>query len=338
MKVTLLDAREPIAEVIGCCPTDMRVPRYLNEATQRMIYRGRWKGTTQRYRVCSNIPCITWARQIETVEAFSICESPGMVRGEAFEFLPNGPGQMKANYNWGNICVDRGEAIAFDDVVGSNKKLKVYADVAEDADAKLFVQYYDSNGNWVRTLTGSTWNNGEYIPISTTANLSQNVCLQNGWVGVQKPITNGVVRVYEYDISTGFQRPLAFYEPDETRPQYRRSLIPGLNNMGLCSNDSGNTDSSCSSKSLTILGKLRFIPVIEDTDYLMISNLPALIDMVQSILKRKRNLISEAAAYEASAINELQNELKSYQGAQVEEVKFVDRNVWGGGIIENYIQ
>ncbi len=336
MKVTLADARDSIAEVIGCCATDARVAKYINEATQRLLYRGRWRGTVQRYRVCMNIPCITWPRQIETVEAFSICDGAGVIRGEDFEFLPNGPGQLKSNDNWGTICVDRGEAIAFDDVIGSNKKLKVYADVPEDADAKLFVQYYDNNGNWVRTFT-SEWNNGEYISIGTTPSYSSSVCMQNGWVGVQKPITNGVVRVYEYDTSTGFQRPLAIYEPDETRPQYRRSFVPGLQNMGLCSRES-ESDSDCSTKSLTILGKLRFIPVLEDTDYIMIPNLPSLIDMVQSVLKRKRNLIGEAASYEASAINELQNELRSYKGSQVSEIKFAPRDIWGGGMIENFIQ
>lgn len=328
-KLSLSDCRPTIARILGVCTTDSRIPDLLNEAAERLMSRGRWVGTYARYRICGNSGCITWPRQIETIEAFSICSCPGTIRNQWFEFIGNGPGVMGHDDNWCTVLVDRGEAIAFDDVVGTNKKLKVYADVAEDAAAKLFVQYYDENDNWVRTQNvDSTWNNGEYISISTIPQYSSKHVLPGGWAGVQKPVTNGVVRVYEYDTVLGTQKPLAIYEPDETRPVYRRSLVPGLSNHSGCSNSSAD----CETTAVTVIAKLRFIPVAEDTDLLMIGNLPALKDMCQSILKRERNLIDEAVAYEASAINELQRELQAYLGSgPVVELRVQDSGLFGMG-------
>lgn len=334
MKLTLGDARATIGRVMGVCSTDSRIPDILNEAVQRLISRGKWVGTTARYRICVNSGCITWPRQIETIESFAICDRPGIIRNEWFEFVQDGPGVMAHDENWGNLLIDRGTAISFDDFNGTNKKIRVYADVAESADAKLFVQYYDSNANWKRTLVSGSWVNGEYITISTTPQNSESHVLTGGWVGVQKPVTNGVVRVYEYDTVTGAQRPLAIYEPDETRPEYRRSMIPGLSDMPACDDSS----TGCTSKAVTVMAKLKFIPVSADTDLLLIGNLPALKDMVQAILKRERNLLGEAAAYEVSAINELQQELASYQGSgPVPAIRVAEKAIWGGGAIDNLI-
>ncbi len=125
--------------------------------------------------------------------------------------------------------------------------------------------------------------------------------------GVQKPDTNGVVRLYEYNTDTATQRALAYYEPDETVPQYRRSLIAGIGSGGC-------TSGECETKTVTVMAKLRFIPVVNDTDYLPIGNIPAIKDMVQSIRKMENNLFEEAKAYEASAINELDRELREHLG------------------------
>lgn len=333
--LTLLDVRPTLARVIGCCLGDARIAQYANEAVQRLLPRGKWRGTYARYRVFLSSGCITWPRQIETIEAFSICNWPRLIRSEWFEFLGEGAGLANGNSYCGDALLDRGEAIAFDDVFGTNKKLKVYADVPEDANAQLFVQYYDQNANWVRQ---SPTINGEYIPINAVApQLSAHFCMNFGWVGVQKPVTNGIIRVYEYDTVTLAQKPLAIYEPDETRPIYRRSLVPGLS-ANVSSSSSDDSSGCTTGNSITVLAKLRFIPVRDDTDYLLIGNLPAIKDQVQAILKRERNLFEEAMQYEASAVNELQQELKSYQGSgMTPEIRVQDSAIFGGGGCGNLV-
>jgi hypothetical protein len=54
--------------------------------------------------------------------------------------------------------------------------------------------------------------------------------------------------------------------------------------------------------------------VAKDTDWILIGNLPALKDMVMSILKAEKDLPEEAELYEARAIRELSKELVDHEG------------------------
>ena len=89
-RLTLSSVRSAIAEAIGCCADDDRVARQLNKAQRRLMAKNKWVGTTVRYRVCVSAGCLTWPRQIETIEAFAICDCPGRLRDQWFEFLGHG--------------------------------------------------------------------------------------------------------------------------------------------------------------------------------------------------------------------------------------------------------
>ncbi len=294
-----------IPQVLGLCPSDPRMLEYVNEAMERLMSRGKFKGTYQKYRICASSSCITWPRQIETIESLAICDQPVRIRNEWFEFLEFGTG-LQSGSGCGSQMFDRGTACAFNDIAGVNKKIKVYADVAESAGAKILLQGYDENGAWIRTLVGDEWVDGEYVVLAVSpGTLSTKIF--SSLTGVQKPDTNCVVRLYEYNTDDTTQRAIAIYEPDETVPQYRRSLIAGLGTGGCC-------NSECETKAVTVMAKLRFIPVARDTDYLPIGNLAAVKDMCQSIRKMENNLFEEAKAYEASAVNELERELATYLG------------------------
>ena len=80
MRLTLGAARPTIAKVIGVCADSDTVPFYLNQAVERLLPRGKWKGTFQRYRTCINSACITLPRHFECVEGFALCGCPGMIR------------------------------------------------------------------------------------------------------------------------------------------------------------------------------------------------------------------------------------------------------------------
>lgn len=301
------------------CSDDTRLANYINEAVMRLLPKGKWVGTTARMRICVNSNCLTWPRQIETIETFSICGVPGTVRSQWYEFADFGPGQqngscgtgyLDSNYCSGNNLIDRGTACAFDDIAETGNRLKLYADLPEDDGVEVLVQGWDENGNWILTNGGNT--NGESVQLSGFAAVTtQSKFLRGGLTAIQKPITKGPVRLYDWNPTTGVQRPLGIYEPDETVPEYRRSYVPGLSDDYRCC---GQTDESCTKKTVYVIGKLKFIPVRNDTDYVLIGNIPALKDMCQSIKKREDNLMQEAVLYEASAIKCLEDELSSYYG------------------------
>lgn len=308
MKTTVQQLKASrIPQVLGLCSDDVRVLDYANEAMQRLMSRGKWVGTFQRMLICTSQGCLTWPRQVETIEAIALCDVPVTIRNEWFEFLSNGTGLQSAD-SCGIQLFDRGTFCTFNDIAGQNKKIRVYADVTEAAGSKILLQGYDENGIWIRTEVGGEWVDGEYVDISTTPTNSTK--LFTSLTGVQKPATNGIVRLYEFNVDDSTQRAIAIYEPDETVPSYRRSLLTGLTGFGGCCGQS----EDCDDKPVTVMAKLKFIPVRVDTDYLPIGNLAAVKDMCQSIKKLENNLFEESKAYEASAINELDQELRSYLG------------------------
>ncbi len=342
MRTTLAQLRASrIPAYLGLCATDPRIVQWCNEAQQRLLTGGDWVGTYGRYVFCLDEGCITWPRQIATIDAVAVCDRPIQVRNEWFEFLDSGPwiqsGDSCNNDSNSPFCnrygglqlYDRGEAVTFADIRGTNKKIKVYIDNANDAGKTILIQGYDENGQWILTDDGST--DGELVtlaalPVTTTHFFSS-------ITGIQKQVTKGNVRLYEYDTDEATQRAIAVYEPDETTPVYRRSIIPGLSqlsNNGCC-----NTDEDCTTKTVTVMAKLAFIPVVKDTDYLIISNLGAMKLAMKALQMEENNQFQDAdylmnGRYDAAgkkvggAVQILEDELRRYLGQSVPSLRVMN--------------
>lgn len=342
MRTKLADAKDPssgISRVLNLSPTDARWLGYLNECQRRVVQTGElFYGSHARYQFCVTDGCITWARQIASIEAAAVCNSPITIRSGWFEFLESGYGLQNGggtcssgNCNsgpWGHCSgqqlYDRGNAVSFADIRGDNKKIKVYADVAEAAGAKILLQGNDENGNWIRTQVSGVWIDGEQVLISTTPQTSTKFF--SSLVAVQKPETNGSVRLYEYDTVLATQRALAVYEPSETNPSYRRSYIGSI-----C------PGADCDTVQVTVMAKLEFIPAKVDTDWLLVGNLPALKDMCQSIRMAENNDFAGATQWEARAVQALRRELSHYRGhGIVQPIRMVPRSI-GGPAVANLI-
>lgn len=319
MKTTLAQAKlasSGIPRIAGYCTSDSRYSDLVNEAVQRLLTKGIWWGTFQRYTCCTNSGCLVWPRQFATIEQVAVCNQPVRIRNNWFEFMENGIGLRDGNCNSENgncrsACdgmqlFDRGNVCAFADIIGTNKKIKVYADVAEDAGAKILLQGYDENNNWIRTEVDGEWVDGEYVTISTTPQTSTKFF--RSLTGVQKPLTNGFVRLYEYDTDELTQRAIAIYEWDELIPWYRRSFINGLPTT-CCG-----SDEDCEDVKVTVQAKMEFFPARKDTDYLLIGNIPAIKLSIMALKKEEANLLGEAEGYWMSAERELQKELEHYRG------------------------
>lgn len=327
-RLRLTDVREPVGRIMNMDPASTTVRRYINEAHARLVPKGKWVGTMQLYRVCVNDSCLVWPRQIETIEAWALCQDVGIVRNKWYEFISSGPGILKESQNWFRTLVDRGTVPAFDEIDnGTNYKITVQAGVTESG-KRILLQGYDENAQWIRTLDAGSWVDGEYVTVSTTATQTSNFF--TSLTGVIKPVTNGPVRLFQYNNTTGVVgKALAYYENDETVPIYRRSFVPGMANITGCDGDS-----DCDSKSVTVMAKLRHIEVTNDNDFLLLGSASAIKLMVQAILKEERNLMNEALVYEQKAIKELQDELQSFEGdGAVPVMRTEDREIWGPGVL-----
>src|SRR3990167_3075482 len=94
--LTLGTTRTVLSRVIGVCEDSDQVAQYVNEAQERLLNRSdKPVGSLAKMRICvGSTGCLTWPRQVRTIEAFAICSTPGIVRSEFFEFIgyPNGIG------------------------------------------------------------------------------------------------------------------------------------------------------------------------------------------------------------------------------------------------------
>jgi hypothetical protein len=329
--LTLAQARPTIARVIGRSENHSSVADYINEAVQRLMVRGNWVGTVVRYRVCVNEAKLTWPRHIHTILKCNICRSPVPVANGWYEFAAGGPGTLHDDDSIGLVLQDMGTASTFDDIGGTNRTLRVLGTEEEDG-AEICIQGYDNSNQWIRTLHNGSLVDGEYFTITTTGTVSAHV-----WSNVTrviKPVTEGNVLLYERETSTLVEKPLGIYEPDETLPSYRRSRIPALDTVGDCGTGHCEDDHTA----VNVKAKLRFIPVTQDTDWILIGNLPALKDMVMSILKAEKDLPEEAEIYETRAIRELSKELVDYEGeSSFPRYDVQDPRTFGAGSITGVI-
>lgn len=339
-RLTLGSLRPTIARVLNVCADSSKVQDYLNEAQARLMAKGKWVGTVCNYRFCSNENCIVLPRQIEVVESFAVCQTPGTVQNGWYSFNPSGLGLIAEDACMcGSMLIDQGIVCCYDSLDNSNNtsRIQVSTVVPEAVGARILIQGWDQNANWIRTIDALTgqYVEGEYVDIvntRTTVNY-----FSGEPTGIIKPVTNGTVILSEKDDTTSLVvKTIAQFESDETAPSYRKYLMPGMSEGGSCCgsrHEEEDDDEECDSKYVTVRAKLRHIPVRIDTDWMTIQSIGALKTMVQAILKEDRNLFSEAQAYEAAATKMLQDELSSFEGdGALPTLKTANSAGWGGGV------
>jgi hypothetical protein len=318
MKATLGTAKaSTIPDILGMCSTDARFTQVLNEAHKRLVDEGKWWGTFQRYDICVGTDgCLVWPRQVATIETFAINDVPQRIRNGWYEFLETGYGVRS---NCADSCetqmIDRGTACVFQDMPDSTRYVQVYSEIAEAATATIIVQGYDENGNWIRTLDGAVWIDGEKLVVSTTVATSTNIF--SAVTGIIKTVTNGPVHL-SYYLTPGPAIPIGYYEATETLPSYRKTLIPGLANVAnyTCPED---PTSIIEKRIIQTVVKLDHIDVVADNDFLVLGNIPALKMACKAVQFENQENQEKAVGYWAQARDLLEKELRHYQGEGVIE-------------------
>lgn len=328
MPLRFKDVKAQLAKAAGICEDDPRLIDYTNEAVETLIQKGKFKGTVLTFNFCLNANgCIVWPREIETIEAIALCKTPINIRSEWYEFAQDGIGILDGENNCLNQLLDRGEVVAFDEVTGSNKKLAVYADRNEGPGKYITLEFWDENGQWVRTSFNGVAIDGEKLQIPSmvgTYVYTTSTCKAGGLLRVSKDATLGIIRLYSYDTTTGELKPLAYYQPDETNPSYRSSLLPAL------------ADGDCDQRQVKVKAKARFIPIVDDNSWLMLDNLRALRLAVKAIKKEYDEKFDEAAVYMGMAERALHEQLHHHKGdGEWITPKLVSASLWGGGNVCN---
>lgn len=277
------------AEAMGLCQSDPQVANYCNDAQDRLLmdplcpdegWYGGWITMNLTATVTNGVAYVVTPREIARLIVMGVCEHPIHIRNGFYEYLNYGAGLQPKTCR-ASGCGSTFQAFERDSVftftaLSGTKTIRIYATDARDSGKRVLVQGKDANGQVVLTTNpGSALTApGEYVviqfPFVDTANIYSTID------GLQKDETYGQIQFTQVDPVTLVESALSTMEPTEGTALYRRYLINGIPNTNLCCQGLGTVQ-------IRAEGRLDFVAVANETDYLVIPNIPALLEECQSI-------------------------------------------------------
>ena len=319
MIATLKTAKESsIPEKLGVCANDTaRIANAVNEAQQRLIFAGRdsgwWGGWVKvRFAISPTAPYITLPREFARIINMAIGNSPIYIHNEFFEVLPGGIGPRPSTMPLRDWCgtvagYERGIWPTSIDLTATNQALRVYTTDPRDNGGRILIVGLDQNGNEIYSQDGLQNITGFHLVFA--APFADSGFVVSQIKAVIKPVTFGDILLYQVDQTTGVEVLLSRYKASETNPAYRRYFINPLPSF-CCSGTSFN---------VTGIAKVEYIPAIRDTDLLVIGNIPALTEMIQSLRYSSQDVVAAqqmSVLHEKRAIRLMRQELEHYMGLE----------------------
>lgn len=322
IQITYADAKAEIARVCGVsgmAVTDPRVLSRTNAAIQELMSEGEFPNIVDRWHIIADSGHIVLPTFLDRLMQINIRGIPRTIASPWYQFVAYGPGTSDDNPdgfgNWwcdDRMITDRGEyptRVALPEV-GGPWNLRIYTAVDERIDGVTpycTIQGLDPDGLIVRTQLSDgsgTWINGERVSldflqpyVQTTEQFTQ--------VDVfTKPDTNGYIRMTAWDGVTEIE--LSNYLPTDTTPSYHHYHSQWLSDLDAAS------DSPL--RVVRARCRKRYVPIRSDTDQMIISNLPALKEMVIAVFKREADNLQSYAIHKQTAVDLMKKEAMSYRG------------------------
>lgn len=312
-RLQLADARNSTAikNVAGKCADSDEFADLVNRATAKLIKRGAWFGTEILMRFCVYGCRVVWPRYVGTVLGARFCKWGEIEIKNNWYAILSWPSCNQRNWRGGTIQMrDGGLVPTFDEITGNTGKFLRYH-VVKTNDLDRNITFYGNQfGNQpLQEQIDGVWQNG--LTLTSATPIAQTTTLVTKLTQVVREPTEGMTYLYQYDPVTTQQLMLAQYEPNETNPQYRSSVIDGIKSIP------GNVDAygRCV-RTIEALVKLEFIPATNDRDFLIIDDFEALSLAIQSIKFAEANDPDNAQKYLMLAIAELNFESRNKSPAQ----------------------
>jgi len=307
-------------ELLNIPPTDVRFYSFLNEATLRLLKRGRYWGTTGRFAIVPSSQMIALPPQVDTPEKVAIGRTVTPLHDALYEFLENGWGTRDDSIPTGSgvwEVLARGTSPIMVDIPSPGGQLTLKCDRSTDVGKSVLVMGWDTATppNWIRTTQGGVVADGEVVLLSqgagtqTANSFSKVTAIQPPTNADMSSALDGQWWIYFGGITGTL---LSNYQYWETSPNYQRFLIPFVNSTVT---------------TVELIGKLAFIPVRKPTDYPVIQNIAALKLAARAIkAEEESDLVSASILWNGGrdkktgqmligAITEMEYELEHYLGA-----------------------
>ncbi len=312
MLLTLGDLQTSrVIQIASAPPTSSEFLSLLNAAIRQLLNRGNWWATVQPMEGCVTDQCVTWLRYVSAVLAVNAGTQQTELANRWGRFLPwdhNNTGWACDYFQHGrggNLTVEMDGTVPVFNPIACNTGmyLQFFIDNPADIGAILTVFGIDANGQVIRTVhSDGTWQEGVELTLATP--YVQTPMRVRKVTRVLKPVTDGMVRGYQWDGSLSGTNPLLLdlcaYAPSETSPQYLHSRLHGFRPHGAC----------CAFSRITALVKLGYVPLANPDDLVLIENEDAIRDMVMAIKAKEAGDVAGALAAEASAFRELNYQMR----------------------------
>lgn len=276
---------------MGVCLDNPLVAAYCNEAQERLIndptapdegWLGGWiTMNITATMTTGGVSYVTIPREIVRLIVMAVCQSPIHIRNGFYEYLQYGiglhPKTCAASNCGGELqAFERDSVPTLNSLLSTPQTIRVYSTDARDVGRRVLLQGKDQNGQTILTTYPNTGKSapGEYLTISSP--FSDSVNQYSSITGIQKDETWGPVQFFQVDPTTLAEVALSSMEPTEGQALYRRYMISGIASTKICCQSNATFQ-------ITAQGKLDFMPVKNETDYLTIPNVPALIEEAMSI-------------------------------------------------------
>jgi len=310
---------------MGICIVDPQVGNYCNAAQERLLmdpmtpdegWWGGWVTLNLSVAVSNGAAYLTTPREIARLVVMGVCQQPIRIRNGFYEYLKFGTGLEPKTCRTGNCgsqfqAYERDNVVTLTPLLSTPQTIRVYPSDTKDIGLRVLLQGKDQNSQIILTTDPNTTLSapGEYLmlkfPFADSVNQFSTI------TGIQKDETYGPLQFFQVDPTTGAEVALSAMEPNEGVANYRRYLINGIPNTNLCCTAGG------SPIQITAQGRLDFIPVVNETDYLTIPNAPALIEEAMSIRFGKMGIggsSDQSLIHHGKALALLCGQLDLYQG------------------------
>lgn len=289
--------------------------RQITDAIELLANKGEIDPLVGFVDLCVSGKCVTLPREVETVLAVNICGRPAQSRDQLFEFHLNGPGSRDCSCRWD--WADGGQWPTYKDIVCPSK-LIAFLDSPQDAGKTLKVFGFDEQNRPLRTEVNGVWQDGYLVPtIYGYALPDANAPLVSRITAIVKDLTVADVRLSSFDSSSTTGLLLGVFEPDETKPEYRRIKI-----------------SPCGPW-VRIGYRKRTYEVRTVNDRILLHSRPALLLAMRAFKFYNDGDLANGNAYEANATRLLTEKERSYTGPGGNPIQVVDLNSisdrWGYG-------
>jgi len=331
-RLRLYDCRiSRLPGLLGLCQADIPgVANYVNSAQRRLLMckeagNDGWWGTFAEvaFNVDPGAPYITLPREMARIIYQNWCDRWVPIQNQFYEYLTFGNGRLPKRF--ANSCLDirqtytRNNVVTFVDLSDVPQLIRIRISEDTDIGKRALLQGADNNDTRIYTQDGLNRADGIFVafdsPFFTTT-------LQfNSLTGIQKDVTDGQVKFYQVDPDTGDEVLLLTMEPGETTASYRRYYLDSMPRT--CCPPSNSEDED--TVQVTAIVKLDLVPVVYDTDYLLIGNLEAIIEESQAVRYSEidsTNSKQMTDYHHRNAVRLLNGEINHYLGSTQPAVGF----------------